>query len=126
MGYADTPQRYGAGGVRRRTTPTAPTVNRKILDHLLHDAFPDDAETEPEIDLVLDPDPPPETIDAGAGPLSVPRRAGGLRQPDVAGDARSIPFLSTRRCRHLPGVDRPAAAGGDRRARPTPTPRSST
>ncbi len=37
-------------------------LNRKILDHLLHDAFSDDARTEPESDLVLDPEPAAEQI----------------------------------------------------------------
>ncbi len=37
-------------------------LNRKILDHLLHDAFGADEKTEPEVDLVLDPDPDAATI----------------------------------------------------------------
>ena len=45
-------------------------LNRKILDHLLHDAFGDDDRPEPEVDLVLDPDPPPERIAEVLGPLS--------------------------------------------------------
>lgn len=36
--------------------------NRKILDHLLHDAFPEDPDLDPEGDLVLDPDPSAERI----------------------------------------------------------------
>ncbi len=44
------------------TTANKTALNRKILDHLLHDAFGDDAQTEAEVDLVLDPDPPPERI----------------------------------------------------------------
>ena len=47
-------KRFEADYRRRRE------LNRKILDHLLHDAFGDDAQTEPEVDLVLDPDPPPQ------------------------------------------------------------------
>ena len=34
-------------------------LNRKILDHLLHDAFSDDRQTQAEVDLVLDPIRPP-------------------------------------------------------------------
>ena len=59
-----------AVGRWRRSKPTTPTArrsNRKILDHLLHDAFRDDAATEPEVDLVNDPDPPPETIEQVLG-----------------------------------------------------------
>ncbi|MCA9245750.1 MAG: hypothetical protein KDA42_01515 [Planctomycetales bacterium] len=41
--------------------------NRKILNFLLHDAFGDDAKTEPEVDLVNDPEPTPERIEAVLG-----------------------------------------------------------
>src|SRR5699024_3997113 len=40
----------------------ATDLNRRILDHLLNDAFGDEAHTEAEVDLVLDPDPPEEKI----------------------------------------------------------------
>ncbi len=75
-------------------------LNRKILDHLLHDAFSGEEHTEPEVDLVLDPEPAPQTIQ---------RVLGKYRFKDVA-DAyqnlmalveEKIPFLSTRRCRHF-------------------------
>ncbi|MCE9545640.1 MAG: bifunctional [glutamate--ammonia ligase]-adenylyl-L-tyrosine phosphorylase/[glutamate--ammonia-ligase] adenylyltransferase, partial [Planctomycetia bacterium] len=73
-------------------------VNRRILDHLLHDAFGDDARTEPEVDLVLDPDPPREQIAAVLGRY-------GFRDLDQAYrnlmelSREKIRFLSTRRCR---------------------------
>ena len=78
----------------------ATDVNRRILDHLLHDAFPDEAPPAPEVDLVLDPDPPAETVHAVLG-------GHGFR--DVAAAARALAslaeervrFLSTRRCRHF-------------------------
>ena len=38
-------------------------LNRTILDHLLHDAFPDDPEIDPVADLILDPDPSEEKIE---------------------------------------------------------------
>ena len=56
------PGAAGAGGASWPTTASKTELNRKILDHLLHDAFSDDAQTEAEVDLVLDPDPPPERI----------------------------------------------------------------
>ena len=43
MGYAITPERDGAGRVRGRLSSSKTELNRKILDHLLHDAFSDDA-----------------------------------------------------------------------------------
>ena len=62
MGYADAPERTGAGRPSPDDYREKTDLNRRILDHLLHDAFSDDADTEAESDLVLDPDPPPERI----------------------------------------------------------------
>ena len=54
MGYVSTPHISAltsfASDYSQRTK-----VNRKILDHLLHDAFTGDAAIEPEVDLVNDP-----------------------------------------------------------------------
>lgn len=75
-------------------------LNRKILDHLLHSAFPDAEAMENEVDLVLDPDPPMARISAVLGPY-------GLRDPLTAYDnllnlaSEKVAFLSTRRCRHF-------------------------
>ena len=78
----------------------AKTLNRRILDHLLHDAFPDDTVTEPETDLVLDPRP----ADEATRELFLRH---GFRDPDTArrtfqslAEERAR-FLSTRRCRHF-------------------------
>ena len=78
----------------------AKTLNRRILDHLLHDAFPDDTVTEPETDLVLDPRP----ADEATRELFLRH---GFRDPDTArrtfqslAEERAH-FLSTRRCRHF-------------------------
>ena len=116
---------------RRRWPPSRPTIktktelNRKILDHLLHDAFGDDAETEPEVDLVLDPDPPPERIAEVLGRYPFPRRAAGLSNL-MALATEKIRFLSTRRCRHFLAVDRAASCWRPSPPRPTPTRRWST
>jgi glutamate-ammonia-ligase adenylyltransferase len=73
-------------------------VNRRILDHLLHDAFPADPETEPEIDLVNDPDPSAETIERVLG--RYPFRDVHTAYDNLMSLAHeSIPFLSTRRSR---------------------------
>lgn len=92
----------------------ATTLNRRILDHLLHDAFPDDAAPEPEVDLVLDPEPDADTVRAVLA-------GHGFRDPDAAhrtlvalGEER-VRFLSTRRCRHFLAAIAPrllAAVGG--------------
>lgn len=54
----------GAEGVMAFTQDMteATTLNRRILDHLLHDAFGDEEAPEIEVDLVLDPDPSPAFI----------------------------------------------------------------
>jgi glutamate-ammonia-ligase adenylyltransferase len=97
MGYAD---RAGTTALEafRKDYKQRTELNRKILDHLLHDAFGDDAETEPEVDLVNDPDPAPETIDRVLGkyPFADPRTA-YTNLMSLAEER--IPFLSTRRCR---------------------------
>jgi glutamate-ammonia-ligase adenylyltransferase len=75
-------------------------LNRKMLDHLLHDAFGKEDQPEPEVDLVLDPDPSPAQIEAVLGKYpfhDVPEAYRNLMT--LAEEA--IPFLSTRRCRHF-------------------------
>lgn len=99
LGYSDRPERSAREAFE--TDHEAKTaVNRKILDHLLHDAFRDDAQTEPEVDLVLDPDPAPDRV------REVLSRY-GFRDVELAYknltalSVEKIRFLSTRRCRHF-------------------------
>ena len=75
-------------------------LNRKMLDHLLHDAFGEQEEAEPEVDLVLDPEPAAELIDSKLGKYGFRDTADAYRNL-MALTAESIPFLSTRRCRHF-------------------------
>jgi len=73
---------------------------RRIVDHLLDDAFPDDRPPEPEVDLLLDPDPAPGTVErilAGHGFVDVPASWRTLR----ALAEERVPFLASRRCRHF-------------------------
>ncbi|MDG2381784.1 MAG: bifunctional [glutamate--ammonia ligase]-adenylyl-L-tyrosine phosphorylase/[glutamate--ammonia-ligase] adenylyltransferase [Pirellulaceae bacterium] len=81
--------------------------NRKILDHLLHDAFADDSDTEPEVDLVLDPEPLAEFIEqtlSRYGFRDVQAAYNNLVELSV----ERIRFLSTRRCRHFLAAIAPA------------------
>ena len=76
----------------------ATSVNRQIINHLLYDAFPEKEETAAEVDLVLDPNPEPDTIKdvLGKYPFKDIQRTYKLLM-DLATE-RSF-FLSTRRCR---------------------------
>jgi glutamate-ammonia-ligase adenylyltransferase len=78
-------------------------LDRTILNHLLHQAFADadvPAPGEPEADLVLDPAPDETTVRTILGRYS-------LRDPNKAFAnlshlaRESVPFLSSRRCRHF-------------------------
>ncbi len=73
-------------------------INHKILKHLMHDAFADDAESVPEVDLVNNPEPTQETIEQVLGPYGfadIPAAYANL----MSLAHERIPFLSTRRCR---------------------------
>jgi glutamate-ammonia-ligase adenylyltransferase len=75
-------------------------LNRKILDHLLHDAFGQDDQPEPEVDLVLDPDPPSARVAEVLGHYPF-RNIYEAYQNLMALSREKIRFLSTRRCRHF-------------------------
>src|SRR5262245_23033764 len=74
---------------------------RKILDHLLHQTFTETGgASQPESDLVLDPDPDPERIQAVLGRYPF-KDVQSAYQNLVSLAQESVPFLSTRRCRHF-------------------------
>ncbi len=76
--------------------------NRRILDHLLHDAFRDESGVliEPAVDLVLDPAPSAEMITAALRPY--PFRDHAKAYQNLMALAREeIPFLSSARSRHF-------------------------
>jgi len=75
-------------------------LNRKILNFLLHEPFQDEPTAEPEVDLVLVPDPSPEEIQAVLGKYGfrdVKRAYEGL----MSLARERTRFLSSRRCRHF-------------------------
>jgi glutamate-ammonia-ligase adenylyltransferase len=99
MGYVDQPE--GAALQEfKRDLHTKTELNRKILNHLLSEAFGKEGDTDPETDLVLDPLPSRELIEEVLGQH-------GFRDIDAAYDnlnalsTEKITFLSTRRCRHF-------------------------
>jgi len=79
---------------------TRTELNRRILDHLLHDAFPDASAAETEADLVLDPDPPESRIQEVLGKYPF-RDLKQAYQNLMSLAEEKVPFLSTRRCRHF-------------------------
>ncbi len=99
LGYADTDQQSALDAFETEYK-TKTELNRKILDHLLHDAFSDDTRTEPESDLVLDPEPEPQQIADILGRYhfqDVDRAYRNLMELST----EKIRYLSTRRCRHF-------------------------
>ncbi len=99
LGYTNTPQRTALEAFENEFR-TKTELNRKILDHLLHDAFDGDAQTEPEVDLVLDPDPPPSRIFEVLSRHRF-RDVSMAYKNLMALSTEKIRFLSTRRCRHF-------------------------
>lgn len=97
-GYVDTPQKP-ALQVFQADLKEKTDLNRKILDHLLHDAFAAEA-SDPVTDLVLDPDPSPEFIDNVLRPFGF-RDVHGAYSNLMALANERVRFLSTRRCRHF-------------------------
>lgn len=99
LGYADTPGQTALAAFEA-DYKNKTELNRRILDHLLHDAFSDEVETAPESDLVLDPEPTNERI------AEVLRRYQFQDIPQAYKNlmelsTEKIRFLSTRRCRHF-------------------------
>ncbi|MCA9217110.1 MAG: hypothetical protein KDB27_28775, partial [Planctomycetales bacterium] len=93
LGYANRKSQQFRDDYQQRTL-----LVRKVLDHLLHDAFRDGIETAPEVDLILDPDPSAEYIEQTLAPYGFEKTSIAYeRLMDLA--TERIRFLSTRRCR---------------------------
>ncbi len=77
-------------------------LNRRILDHLLHDAFraDDGKAVDPIVDLVLDPDPDPSQVQSVMAAYPFRDRA-TAHQNLLALAREDYPFLSQARCRHF-------------------------
>jgi glutamate-ammonia-ligase adenylyltransferase len=77
-------------------------LNRRILDHLLHDAFraDDGKAVDPIVDLVLDPDPDRGQVQQVMAAFPFRDRA-TAHQNLLALAREDYPFLSNARCRHF-------------------------
>ncbi len=82
-------------------------LNRKILDHLLHDAFEDEEDADREVDLVLDPNPDADQVAKSLSGYGFQDVDAAYRNLQSLATER-IPFLSTRRCRHFLAAIAPA------------------
>ena len=99
MGYTDNSKRP-AREAFEKDYRQATDQNRAMLDNLLSLAFQDDEETEPVVDLVLDPDPTQRRIEEILGAYHFH----DIQQAyhNLMGLAtEKLRFLSPRRCRHF-------------------------
>ena len=99
MGFEDTPDQSALAAFRKELTDKT-ELNRKILDHLLHDAFADEGASEPETDLVLDPRPSQTAVDDVLGVYGFVDKRNAYDNLQSLSQEK-ISFLSTRRCRHF-------------------------
>jgi glutamate-ammonia-ligase adenylyltransferase len=99
MGFSDDSRSQALERFKLELQQVAAT-NRRILDHLLHDAFGEEGDPEPEVDLVLDPEPSAESIQNVLGPCGF-RDVEAAYRNLLALSVENIRFLSTRRCRHF-------------------------
>ncbi len=74
--------------------------NRTILDRLMHDAFGDAEGPEPEVDLVLDPEPSAELKRSALEPYGFQNQPAAYEHLMQLA-AENVPFLSSLRCRHF-------------------------
>jgi len=76
-------------------------LNRRILNHLLHQTFQgENGQAEPESDLLLDPDPDLQTVRKVLGRYPFKDIQGAYHNLNQLA-TESVPFLSTRRCRQF-------------------------
>ncbi len=99
LGYRDCNSATAAEQFKQQLT-NATSLNRRILNHLLHNTVGDEGAPDPEIDLILDPNPDAESMEATLKPYGFndPQRAHQLLM-DLA--TERLPFLPKRRCRHF-------------------------
>jgi glutamate-ammonia-ligase adenylyltransferase len=109
MGFVSTPETTALAAFTA-SYKSRTELNRKILDQFLHLAFGGEGETEPEVDLVLDPQPRREFIHVVLGKHGFRDCDGAFASLSSLATER-IRFLSTRRCRHFLAAIAPRLLG---------------
>ncbi|MFM9116201.1 MAG: bifunctional [glutamate--ammonia ligase]-adenylyl-L-tyrosine phosphorylase/[glutamate--ammonia-ligase] adenylyltransferase [Planctomycetota bacterium] len=99
LGYADSPVKTALVAFQE-DYHSKTEATRRILNFLLHNCFRSDEVAEPEVDLVLDPDPPVQVIRDVLGRYGF-RDVTAAYHHLMALATEKIAFLSTRRCRHF-------------------------
>lgn len=99
MGFRDQSEQPAENQLRQLLEEKTSRI-RRIVDHLLHRAFADQADYADESDLILEPEPSAEVIDRvlSKHSFSRPEEAYHLLM-DLSKE--SVAFLSHRRCRHF-------------------------
>jgi [glutamine synthetase] adenylyltransferase / [glutamine synthetase]-adenylyl-L-tyrosine phosphorylase len=105
MGYADGPHRSPLDSFRADYQQKTER-NRRILNYLMGDASGFDDQAEPEVDLVLDPEPSDEQIEQVLGCYGFKHLRDAYSHL-MALTTERISILSTRRCRHFLAVIAP-------------------
>ena len=76
-------------------------INRRILDHLLHDAFQENGDqVTPEADLILDPEASQASVELILRPYGFEDLQSAYQDLQSLAEERTL-FLSQRRCRHF-------------------------
>lgn len=99
MGFADGPHRSPLEAFKADHKQRTER-NRRILNYLLKDAFGKEDQIEPEVDLVLAPDPTEATLQEVLGKYGF-QKLEQAYQNLLALSTEKISFLSTLRCRHF-------------------------
>lgn len=85
-------------------------VSRQVIDHLLESSFDDEPDAEPEVDLILNPNPSDEMLAEILGKHNF-KDVNSCYQYLMDLATERIPFLSTRRCRHFLAMIAPRLLG---------------
>ena len=99
-----------AAAALRQDLQSSMRQNQQVLNSLLDEAFGEDSDADPVVDLILDPEPSAESICDVLLPYGFQQIDAAYQNLNSLADER-IPFLSTRRCRHFLSAIAPSLLG---------------